>query len=270
MTAKAASASSITITAKSVDGNISRTCTISIHTHDFTSADSKRSLYVSPTHGTSGHSVHQRCTISGCNKISTAVINTAKYTACSQCQKTDSKGNKFGYPLPYNEISSLYGNRTYQNSAGQWITEFHPAHDYYPLMTRAIDPNNDPAANSRYNGTPIYTIAKGTVIGKGDSGARGDYIVIRHDFNPRPSSNVQYLYTEYQHMNGPSSYSIGDSVSIGDVIGYMGKTGQIGLSPRTPDGGSHLHFETRESNTYNLNNSTWTNASHFNPGEILP
>lgn len=80
-------------------------------------------------------------------------------------------------------------------------------------------------------GTPIRAAADGTVIvarGSGGwNGGYGNYVVITHDNGSQ---------TLYSHMRSVIASS-GQSVSQGQVIGYMGSTG---LST-----GPHLHFEVR-------------------------
>jgi murein DD-endopeptidase MepM/ murein hydrolase activator NlpD len=80
-------------------------------------------------------------------------------------------------------------------------------------------------------GTPIHAVANGTIIvsrnSGGWNGGYGNYVVITHD------NGTQTLYA---HMAN-SIVSSGQSVSSGQVIGYLGSTG---LST-----GPHLHFEVR-------------------------
>ncbi|MFZ2167713.1 MAG: M23 family metallopeptidase [Minisyncoccia bacterium] len=80
-------------------------------------------------------------------------------------------------------------------------------------------------------GTPIHAAAGGTVIiarsNGGWNGGYGNYVVITH------SNGSQTLYS---HMKN-AIVSAGQSVSSGQVIGYVGSTG---LST-----GPHLHFEVR-------------------------
>lgn len=78
--------------------------------------------------------------------------------------------------------------------------------------------------------TPIMAAAAGKVIiakGSGWNGGYGEYVVISH------SNGTQTLYA---HMNSVA-VSAGETVSQGQVIGYMGTTGQ--------STGIHLHFEVR-------------------------
>ena len=98
------------------------------------------------------------------------------------------------------------------------------------LLTQSIHGNNgvDLGAPS---GTPIYAAAAGTVIvSKADgawNGGYGSYVVISH------GNGSQTLYA---HMSKDVA-SIGEKVSAGELIGYVGRTGEAT--------GNHLHFEVR-------------------------
>ncbi len=80
-------------------------------------------------------------------------------------------------------------------------------------------------------GTPIHAAADGTVIISRSNGAwnggYGNYVVVTH------SNGSQTLYS---HMTR-AIVSAGQSVYSGQVIGYVGSTGQ--------STGPHLHFEVR-------------------------
>ena len=80
-------------------------------------------------------------------------------------------------------------------------------------------------------GTPIYAAADGIVIvarkNGGWNGGYGNYVVITHN------NGTQTLYS---HMRSVIT-SPGQSVSSGQVIGYVGATGMAT--------GPHLHFEVR-------------------------
>lgn len=80
-------------------------------------------------------------------------------------------------------------------------------------------------------GTPIMAAASGTVVvaqGNGGwNGGYGNYVVISH------SNGSQTLYA---HMSKVSTYD-GEAVVQGQVIGYVGSTGE--------STGAHLHFEIR-------------------------
>lgn len=75
-------------------------------------------------------------------------------------------------------------------------------------------------------GTKIYAVASGTVISKGYSSKRGYYVVILH--------SDQNLISIYQHMLSSSPLSKNNYVRQGDVVGYVGSTGNSTAN--------HLHF----------------------------
>lgn len=75
------------------------------------------------------------------------------------------------------------------------------------------------------SGTPIVAAADGKVLSAGWAGGYGRAVVIAH---------ADGLETKYGHMSRISAYA-GESVSRGEVIGFVGSSG---LST-----GPHLHFE---------------------------
>jgi murein DD-endopeptidase MepM/ murein hydrolase activator NlpD len=77
------------------------------------------------------------------------------------------------------------------------------------------------------SGTPIAAAAAGTVISVGYMGGYGNLVVIDHGGG---------LATAYAHLSGFGVGS-GQSVSQGQVVGYVGCTGHCY--------GPHLHFEVR-------------------------
>jgi murein DD-endopeptidase MepM/ murein hydrolase activator NlpD len=102
-----------------------------------------------------------------------------------------------------------------------------PLADY--VRTQGIHGYNavDLAAPS---GTPIMAAAAGTVVivkSGGWNGGYGSYVVIDHDNGSQ---------TMYAHMSRVAA-STGDTVAQGDVIGYVGRTGEAT--------GNHVHFELR-------------------------
>ncbi len=77
-------------------------------------------------------------------------------------------------------------------------------------------------------GTPIYAAADGVISQRGRYGAAGNMVVIKHG---------KYV-TRYLHMNGfKKGQKVGQRVSQGDIIGYVGTTGR--------STGPHLHYEIR-------------------------
>lgn len=79
-------------------------------------------------------------------------------------------------------------------------------------------------------GSNIYAVSKGTVITTSYNSGLGYYVQIRHDDGSQ---------TTYAHLSSFNT-SEGSRVSQGQVIGYMGSTGN--------STGSHLHFEVLNAN----------------------
>lgn len=80
-------------------------------------------------------------------------------------------------------------------------------------------------------GTPIVAAAAGTVSYVGDYGSGGKAVKVNHGSG---------LVTIYMHMSSQAA-SMGQQVSAGDVIGYVGSTGY--------STGPHLHFQVEYSGT---------------------
>lgn len=82
------------------------------------------------------------------------------------------------------------------------------------------------------SGTPILAAGDGTIDFIGTNGGYGKYIRIRH--------NSTYM-TAYAHMSGyGDGLGVGSRVRQGQVIGYVGSTGQ--------STGPHLHYEVLVNN----------------------
>lgn len=72
----------------------------------------------------------------------------------------------------------------------------------------------------------------------------GNYVLIKHDNG---------MYTLYAHMQYKSvTVNVGDRVSKGEVIGYMGNTGH--------SFGAHLHFEVRDTNNNRIDPTPYIDA----------
>jgi hypothetical protein len=79
------------------------------------------------------------------------------------------------------------------------------------------------------SGNPIYAIHDGTVIKASYSGGLGNYVEIDHGENQ---------VSGYAHMvRYADGISVGDTVKTGQVIGYVGSTGD--------STGPHLHFQAK-------------------------
>jgi murein DD-endopeptidase MepM/ murein hydrolase activator NlpD len=74
-------------------------------------------------------------------------------------------------------------------------------------------------------GQPVYATADGIVEAASYTGDYGNLIILRHDFG---------LTTRYGHLSG-YAVKLGQEVTRGQVIGYVGATGRAT--------GAHLHYE---------------------------
>jgi hypothetical protein len=77
-----------------------------------------------------------------------------------------------------------------------------------------------------YSGTPLTVPSVSTVTDVGTDGGYGHYVVFKD------SNGMEHLYG---HMREPTEYRKGDIVNPGDIIGYVGSTGE--------SSGPHLHWE---------------------------
>lgn len=77
-------------------------------------------------------------------------------------------------------------------------------------------------------GTPIYAAHNGTVAATTGHRSYGNVVMI---------DNGDGISTLYAHMQGPAIVGVGQTVTQGQVIGYVGSTGN--------SSGNHLHFEVR-------------------------
>ncbi|MCZ7434097.1 M23 family metallopeptidase [Streptomyces sp. WMMC1477] len=81
-------------------------------------------------------------------------------------------------------------------------------------------------------GTPVKSVAAGTVVTAGWGGAYGNNIVVKHNDG---------TYTQYGHLSA-IGVSVGQQVGVGQEIGKVGSTGN--------STGPHLHFEARTAPGY--------------------
>ena len=101
-------------------------------------------------------------------------------------------------PLKYTRISSKFSN-----------ARLHPVHKVYRPHHGV-----DYAAPS---GTPVYSVADGTVVFAGWGGGGGNTLKIKHAGN---------LQTGYLHLKSfAKGIKVGTKVSQGQLIGYVGSTG---------------------------------------------
>ncbi len=120
---------------------------------------------------------------------------------------TDGKSsytNSWGYPLGVIHVVSPYGRRI-DPFWGRWV--HHEGIDY----------------RARY-GTPVYSVANGTVVSARYNGGYGNEVRVRHGSG---------MISHYAHLSSISVRN-GQTVKRGQVIGRVGSTGR--------STGAHLHF----------------------------
>ncbi|MBV6272320.1 M23 family metallopeptidase [Alcaligenaceae bacterium CGII-47] len=93
-------------------------------------------------------------------------------------------------------------------------------------------------------GTPLLSLAAGTVVAKGTGGMmEGNYIWLRHA--PEDTGLKYWIYTKYQHLDTQSGLELGTAVALGQAIGQSGKTGTVG-GHYGRAGYPHLHLTVRK------------------------
>lgn len=102
---------------------------------------------------------------------------------------------------------------------------------------------------------PIIAAAGGKVVTATFSSANGYYVVVDHDGDGNLATGFS---TRYLHFKTTPSVSVGQTVAQGDLLGYMGNTGQ--------SSGIHLHFGTRHADS-----GTWDSNGKYvvNNGWLL-
>ena len=132
----------------------------------------------------------------------------------------------------------------YVGADGAWIPDYKDKYFRWPLdaknniITSHFGKRTPPGANASTNhkgidikankGDPIYAAADGVVhlmLPTAKSGGAGNYTQILHDNG---------MVTEYMHQSRFAKLKVGQTVKIGQLIGYVGNTGN--------SYGAHLHF----------------------------
>lgn len=118
----------------------------------------------------------------------------------------------------YEYKTSGYGNRTYTMN-GKQVSDFHLGIDLI---------------SAKYGTDYIVVFESGKVTYAGYNGGYGNVVYIDH------GNGYQTRYAHQKYLN----VKVGDYVKKGDVLGYMGATGNVT--------GAHVHFEVRiNGNTIN-------------------
>lgn len=149
---------------------------------------------------------------------------------------TDLTFSGFICPLnSYSRVSSEYGYRTLNGK-----NKLHAGTDY-----------------AAPGGTSIYAAAAGYVCAAGwNSGGYGYYVLIYHG----AMGDGNTYSTLYAHMQSPPSVSAGSYVGQGQVIGYVGNTGN--------SYGNHLHIEVWQGSS--TANSVANKATRVDPKYYIP
>lgn len=124
---------------------------------------------------------------------------------------TEARAINYMFPTVSTEI--------YRGYTGEYNAKLHDGIDILPLTP------GEP-------GDQVYAFANGTVALSGYTSSRGNYVVLNHGL-----INGLYLRTIYLHLQKAPTLKQGQTVSMGDVVGYMGNTGD--------SYGEHLHFSIR-------------------------
>ncbi len=142
---------------------------------------------------------------------------------------TSSIAGKISAKLGIGSNLSLATGNPYKGGSGSEIAGYFQNPVPGALLTQGIHGWNGVDLGVP-TGTPIHAAAAGTVILSrtgGWNGGYGNYVIIDH------GNGIQTLYA---HMVRTAA-NVGDTVSAGEVIGYVGTTGEAT--------GPHVHFEVR-------------------------
>lgn len=109
-------------------------------------------------------------------------------------------------------ISSPYGSKTRYDGS----TRNNAHHNYHNGMDITVEP-----------GTPLLAVADATIVHKGTAGQLvGSYVWLH--MAPQATGLKMHVFARYQHLDEPSSRSVGEVVKAGDVVGLGGNTGTTG------------------------------------------
>jgi len=111
-------------------------------------------------------------------------------------------------------------------------------------------------------GTPIYAAADGVVIDAGTgAGAYGNWVTIKHTI----SSGGRALISLYAHMSSFKA-KVGQTVKMGDLVGFEGNTGNTTRLLYGSHRGYHLHFTLFDEEGYGVADGQFTNV--FGPYRV--
>jgi murein DD-endopeptidase MepM/ murein hydrolase activator NlpD len=159
--------------------------------------------------------------------IAAEYVNQGK--AYRAARYVDASGNDMGHFTPDGDSvereflrAPLQFNRVSSN--------FNPSRRHPILNTIRAHRGIDYAAAT---GTEVRAAGDGRIVARGANGSYGNRIEIQHGRN---------ITTLYAHLSRYGDFRVGDQVSQGAIIGYVGMTG--GAT------GPHLHYEYREAGVH--------------------
>ena len=124
-----------------------------------------------------------------------------------------------------NSYGLMYPLETTGNCSSKFGNRVHPI--------SGVQKNHNGIDIARPENTPIYAAQDGVVAINGfDEDGWGNYVKI---------TGNNGLDTLYAHMVKPSTLQVGQTITAGTLIGYVGDTGAAT--------GNHLHFEIYENGT---------------------
>lgn len=154
--------------------------------------------------------------------IATVLLNT----------KTEAPKNApLIYPTTKGTDSNKYGSKDYMMPSTGRISSIFGDRDS-PMAGASTDHKGIDIAAP--NGTPVMSCADGNIVRREFSSSYGNVIYIKH---------LDGKCSRYAHLSSfqPGQF-VGKDVSKGDIIGYVGSTGN--------STGNHLHFEIRETSAH--------------------
>ena len=166
----------------------------------------------------------------------------------------------FKMPLPRNVAWSVSTELGGWDCTAKFYDKYHDGDNYFSVD---FSWDNKNANGDRVYGDPditgakilILAAARGTVLiaNRNPKHLNGNYVVISHDPSRNPSLGRGFS-TRYLHMMTDSLVvHQGQVVQQGDLLGYMGNTGE--------SFGAHLHFGMRYENSGNASEAPLTYAT---------
>jgi len=112
-----------------------------------------------------------------------------------------------------------------------WPVDYHSGIFVSQEFDNGVNHTGIDITYSGIEGASIHAIADSTVVDKGFTSSNGNIIKLQA---------FDGSYYEFYHMESATTLSIGDAVSMGDTVGFVGETGSNATGP-------HCHMGTSES-----------------------